>query len=86
MYLIQDMCAAMADAGFKNFRTLPFPQPCYPTGYWSCTIASKAETDLGQFRTLAAQQKTFSTEYYNAGVHQGALLQPEFIKRALKQS
>ena len=73
-------------AGFKTFRTLPFPQPCYPTGYWSCTIASKSDADLGQFREKASLQKAFATEYYNAGVHQGALAQPEFIKRALKQS
>jgi spermidine synthase len=86
MHLIQEMCGAMADAGFKNFRTLPFPQPCYPTGYWSCTIASKSEMDLGQFRFQDASEKAFETEYYNAGVHQGALAQPEFIKRALKQS
>jgi spermidine synthase len=86
MHLIQEMCSAMADAGFKNFRTLPFPQPCYPTGYWSCTIASKTQSDLGQFRQQDAANKNFTTEYYNAGIHQGALAQPEFIKRALKQS
>lgn len=86
MHLIQDMCQAMSDAGFQNFRTLPFPQPCYPTGYWSCTIASKTQSDLGQFRHQDAANKPFSTDYYNAGVHQGALAQPEFIKRALKQS
>ncbi|HWS40601.1 MAG TPA: polyamine aminopropyltransferase [Arenimonas sp.] len=86
MHLIQEMCGAMADAGFKNFRTMPFPQPCYPTGYWSCTIASKSAMDLGQFRFNDAANKSFATEYYNAGVHQGTLAQPEFIKRALKQS
>jgi spermidine synthase len=86
MHLIQDMCAAMQDAGFKNFRTLPFPQPCYPTGYWSCTIASKSETDLKKFRAEAAQQKNFRTEYYNVDIHQAALAQPEFIKRALQQN
>ena len=86
MHLIQDMCGAMRDAGFVNFRTLPFPQPCYPTGYWSCTLASKSAQDLAQFRSQDAAAKAFSTEYYNAGVHQAALAQPEFIKRALKQS
>lgn len=86
MHLIQDMCQAMSDAGFQNFRTLPFPQPCYPTGYWSCTIASKTQSDLGQFRHQDAANKPFSTDYYNEGVHRGALAQPEFIKRALKQS
>ncbi|HET7797646.1 MAG TPA: polyamine aminopropyltransferase, partial [Nevskia sp.] len=33
LQLILDMRHAMTDAGFIDFRTLPFPQPCYPTGY-----------------------------------------------------
>lgn len=86
MTLIQDMIAAMRDAGFQSFRTLPFPQPCYPTGWWSCTIAAKNNRDLGLFRSAAAAAKTFPTEYYNVGIHQGALAQPEFMKRALQQS
>jgi spermidine synthase len=85
MHLIQDMVSAMSDAGFQNFRTLPFPQPCYPTGWWSCTIASKQARNLTEFRQQQANAKPFATEYYNAGVHTGALLQPEFMKRALKQ-
>lgn len=86
MDLIRDMIGAMSDAGFRGFRTLPFPQPCYPTGWWSCTIAAKDGRDLAAFRSDDAAAKTFSTEYYNAGIHHGALLQPEFLRRALKQS
>ena len=83
MQLILDMRSTMADAGFQSFRTLPFPQPCYPTGYWSCTIASKSARDLTQFREGDASSKSFATQYYNVGVHQGALMQPEFIREAL---
>jgi spermidine synthase len=79
------MIAAMGDVGFQNFRTLPFPQPCYPTGWWSCTMASKQARDLTRFRLADAAAKRFGTEYYNAGVHAGALAQPEFMKRALAQ-
>ena len=86
MDLIRDMIGAMSDAGFRGFRTLPFPQPCYPTGWWSCTIAAKNGRDLAAFRSDDAAAKTFTTEYYNAGVHYGALLQPELLRRALKQS
>lgn len=85
MALIQDMVQAMTDAGFKSFRTLPFPQPCYPTGWWSCTIAGKQTRQLAEFRQADAAAKPFRTEYYNAGVHAGALLQPEFMQRALQQ-
>ena len=86
MHLIQDMVGAMGDAGFRSFRTLPFPQPCYPTGWWSCTIAGKQARDLAKFRLPDAAAKPFRTEYYNAGMHVAALAQPEFMKRALKQT
>jgi spermidine synthase len=83
MHLIVDMRKAMTDAGFRSFRTLPFPQPCYPTGYWSCTIASKDGRDLTQFREGDASSKSFATQYYNVGIHAGALMQPEFMRVAL---
>ena len=83
MHLIHDMRQAMRDAGFKNFRTLPFPQPCYPTGWWSATIASKSSCDLTKFRDADASAKSFTTKYYNLGIHQGALMMPEFMKTEL---
>ena len=83
MHLIHEMRQAMRDAGFKNFRTLPFPQPCYPTGWWSATIASKSSCDLTKFRDADAGAKSFATKYYNLGIHQGALTMPEFMKTEL---
>lgn len=73
----------MKEAGFDHTQTLPFPQPVYPTGWWSCTMAS-AGTVLQGFREDAARTKPFKTEYYNPATHHGALAQPEFLKRALK--
>jgi len=72
----------MAQAGFANIKTLPFPQPVYPTGWWSCTMASKA-LDLANFREQDAKEKPFPTDYYNIGIHHGALAMPEFMKRVL---
>jgi len=83
MQLILDMRSAMADAGFQSFRTLPFPQPCYPTGWWGCTIARNTAGDLTAFREGDASSKAFKTKYYNAGVHQGALAMPELLREAL---
>ncbi|HET9482993.1 MAG TPA: polyamine aminopropyltransferase [Xanthomonadales bacterium] len=76
--LIRSMRAHMAKAGFGAFATLPFPQPCYPTGWWSCTIAAKGES-LPMFRAADAERKPFTTRYYNAGVHFGAFASPEFL-------
>lgn len=83
MHLITDMRSAMRHAGFVSFRTLPFPQPCYPTGYWSLTMASKSPRDLTAFREAHAKAKPFDTRYYSAAVHRGALALPPFISEAL---
>jgi len=72
----------MTQVGFTSIKTLPFPQPVYPTGWWSCTMASKT-LDLARFREQDAKEKQFQTDYYNAAIHHGALAMPEFMKRAL---
>ena len=84
MHLILEMRDAMRDAGFKDFRVLPFPQPCYPTGWWSCMIASKSPRDLSTFRKADAAAKPFATKYYTAGIHEGALATPPFVAEALR--
>ncbi|WP_341502530.1 polyamine aminopropyltransferase [Gallaecimonas sp. GXIMD4217] len=81
--LIQEMRAEMAAAGFDAFQTLPFPQPLYPSGWWSCTLARKGG-DFGSFRVADADAQSFETLYYNSGVHQGAMALPNFMKKALK--
>jgi len=80
--LIQRMHKNYATAGFSASKTLCFPQPIYPTGWWSATMASKSG-DLGAFRQADVENKSFDTQYYNAGIHQGALAMPEFLRKAL---
>ncbi|GHE27838.1 polyamine aminopropyltransferase [Vulcaniibacterium thermophilum] len=80
--LIREMRDEMAKAGFSALRTLPFPQPCYPTGWWSCTMARKR--DAFDFREDAARGKRFPTLYYSAEVHRGALALPPFVAEALR--
>ncbi|HET6631431.1 MAG TPA: polyamine aminopropyltransferase [Rhodanobacteraceae bacterium] len=80
--LIREMRESMRASGFTATRTLTFPQPCYPTGWWSCTMARK-EADLGAFRERGAATKQFATRYYNADIHRAALALPEFMREAL---
>ncbi|MCW8808080.1 MAG: polyamine aminopropyltransferase, partial [Rhodanobacter sp.] len=80
--LIKSMRSAMRTTGFAAVRTLPFPQPCYPTGWWSCTMARKGG-DLSGFRERGSISKSFATRYYNADIHKAALAQPEFMREAL---
>ncbi|HEY3521735.1 MAG TPA: polyamine aminopropyltransferase [Rhodanobacteraceae bacterium] len=77
--LIESMRGEMSKAGFGAVHTLPFPQPCYPTGWWSCTMARKGAS-LTDFRQRDAAAKSFPTRYYNADIHRAALAVPEFMR------
>lgn len=78
--LIGEMRAAMSNAGLSHQQTLFFPQCLYPSGWWSATIASKAE--LAAFREQDCINKPFDTVYYNVDIHKASLAQPEFFKKA----
>jgi spermidine synthase len=77
--IIRPMHRAMRQAGFADSLSLQFPQPCYPSGWWTATLAAKE--DVRQFRENDARRKEFATRYYNAAIHRGALAQPEFFLR-----
>ncbi len=80
MKLLGAMRDAMSSAGFSHLQTLFFPQCIYPSGWWSATMASKA--DLSRFRVEDSVHKPFDTIYYNVDIHRAALAQPEFFKKA----
>ncbi len=80
--LIRALRHSMREAGFHSARTLTFPQPCYPSGWWSCTLSRKGG-ELNDFRERAAAIKTFDTRYYSAEVHRAALALPPFMNEAL---
>jgi spermidine synthase len=75
--IIRPMHQAMRAAGFSDSVSLQFPQPVYPSGWWTATLAGKHT--VVNFREQDAQAKGFPTRYYNAAIHRGALAQPEFI-------
>ena len=79
--LIKSMRTAMRVADFQAVKTLLFPQPLYPTGWWSCTMARKG-ADLSGFRERGAATKQFATRYYNVDMHKAALALPEFMREA----
>jgi spermidine synthase len=77
--IIVPMHGAMQRAGFTQTQTLYFPVVGYPSGWWSATMASPGKM-LQQFREDDAKNKGFSTEYYTAAIHQGALAAPAFVR------
>ena len=83
MDIINPMRKAMSAAGFADVQTLFFPQPCYPSGWWSATLAYRQDM-AGSFREADARNKCFDTRYYNADIHRAALTAPEFFTGALE--
>ncbi len=73
--IIKPMHSTLKQAGFNATQTLLFPQPVYPSGWWSATMASKA-TQFMQFRQPGIEQ----LRYYNSGVHGAALQLPNFMR------
>ncbi|MGM0542997.1 MAG: polyamine aminopropyltransferase [Pseudomonadota bacterium] len=79
--IIRELRRDMQEAGFDSVATLPFPQPVYPSGWWSVTLAGKA-TDVNAFREQAAANHAMPLEYYSVDAHRGALVLPPFMRKA----
>ena len=82
--VLERMYRNLTAAGFTDARTLFFPQPIYPTGWWSATIGAK-EAHLDAFRADDAAARPFETSYYNEEIHRAAFAQPEFFRRARRR-
>lgn len=80
--IIKNVKTDLADSGFNSSHCFVFPQVIYPSGWWSCTLAKKSG-DACEFRMQDAQNKPFSTQYYNVGMHQAGLNLPEFMQKIL---
>lgn len=80
--LIVAMHRAMREAGFAQTHLLHFPQPIYPSGWWSASLGCKrpltAEERLDE-RAIAALE----TRYYNAATHRAAFALPNYLREQL---
>ena len=56
---LRPLVRATQGAGFSAVSPLCFPQPCYAAGWWSCTLASKRDSN-DAFRERDAAQRPFS--------------------------
>ena len=83
MGILKPMHQAMRGAGFDATASLFYPQPVYPSGWWTATLAVKGGS-AREFREQAAADKPFETVYYNSELHRGALAMPEFFRKALE--
>ncbi len=81
--LIKAMHNAMRNAGFSNTHTYDFPQPIYPSGWWSATMAGKGR-DLKRFREADSRNKHFTTKYYSYPKHLAAIDGVPLLTAALR--
>lgn len=84
LQLIAEMHRFMREAGFAQTRLLHFPQPIYPSGWWSASVAQKTAGALAQ-RLDEAAIAALGTKFYNVETHHGAFATPNFVKQALAQ-
>ena len=79
--IILPMRTEMHLAEFAHTETLLFPQPVYPTGWWSATIAAKR--DLRLVRDTDVKSLSFDTKYYNYAIHLSAFALPSFLNNTV---
>ncbi len=81
--IIKPMHNCMLQAGFSKTQLLNFPQPVYPTGWWSATLASK-QSPIDFSREQDSKTLPFETHYYNHAVHLACFASPQFVSKQLK--
>jgi len=80
--LITEMHQAMLDTGFAETHLISFPQPIYPSGWWTGSLACKQKGGVVE-RLDASALKALDCRYYNAAIHRSAFAQPTFVAEAL---
>ncbi len=77
--IIKPMYRNMKKAGFADVVTLQFPQPCYPSGWWTATMGIK-NGDISVFREAEAASRAFKTRYYNENIHKASRAMPNMME------
>ncbi len=72
----------MRAAGFSQAHLLHYPQPIYPSGWWSATLACVQPKPLEERLDDAAIAR-LGTRYYNASIHRAAFALPNFVRERL---
>lgn len=73
--------AELSAAGFPQAATMQFPQPSYPSGWWSATLAGGSVVDAPP----RPEAERLPTRYYSRGIHAAARVLPPFVAEALRR-
>ena len=75
--LLKRIYSDMGAAGFAAIRTLQFPQPVYPGGWWSATMAAKtASWPVPRYAEMAEIE---GMRYFNRAIFDASFALPEFM-------
>jgi len=80
--LISQIHHHLREAGFARTHLLHFPQPIYPSGWWSASLAQKSAQPLVE-RLEPDRLAALDTRYYNAAIHRAAFALPNFLRETL---
>ncbi|MEJ2060598.1 MAG: polyamine aminopropyltransferase [Gammaproteobacteria bacterium] len=80
--ILKPMHDEMRKAGALDTLTLFYPQPVYPSGWWTTTLAGKS-APITFLREEQCEEKTFATTYYNDAIHRACMAVPEFVRKSL---
>jgi len=83
--LIQEMHHYLRKSGMHDVKLAAYPQPVYPSGWWSVTIA-RIDGKIEFAREATAKKQVFNTRYYNADMHRAAFVNAQFVKNYLQQN
>jgi spermidine synthase len=75
--LLKRIYRDMESAGFAATRTLQFPQPVYPGGWWSATMATPMRT--WPEPRYAEMEKIAGMRYFNRAIFDASLALPAFM-------
>ncbi|MDX1345479.1 MAG: polyamine aminopropyltransferase [Sedimenticolaceae bacterium] len=67
----------MQSAGFAAIRTLQFPQPVYPGGWWSATMATTLST--WPEPRYSAMEEIKGMRYFNRAIFDASFALPSFV-------
>ncbi|HEY9136519.1 MAG TPA: polyamine aminopropyltransferase [Pseudomonadales bacterium] len=78
--IIAGMKNDLTSAGFSHPLLRTFPQPVYPSGWWSCLLVSKSSNQAASEVHRQKRSADFKTQYYNDEIHDASACLPEFMK------
>ncbi len=81
---IQKSLITVLNKVFNDVYIYNFSNLTYPGGLWSFTFATKKYHPFKDFDHKRVENSGLDFEYYNEGVHHGAFLIPNFMKKNLK--